>query len=698
RDLTAEFAPEFSIMQKDTFYFGKPVWNVRNKILAFTAAPLDKEGEPEKALIYTWQPGSEASLAIDTNAVAESFIPADHTPEWNEKKNLLYFGIKNKKYEEQAEKVKFTDSTFYNIDSIMANSDLIIWHHDDPRIKPNEIKEWPQKKKFTGTAVYNPEDNSIVRLTAPEVREVHKGYSDTYTYGTNDKPYLKGITYKGWFRDVYSVDIRNAERKKIAEAVQHSIHASPFGKYIIYFKEKDWHIYDNESGQTRNLTDKMAEPFWDVDHDIPALPGSYGIGGWYEDDSHLILYDKFDIWKVDPATGEFQNLTNGYGRENNIQLRLINEDRDRHYYKGEEKLIVNAYHDKLKYTALYKIDLSTGELTKKLQDNKRYAFRGKAKDADVVLITRESFDEFPDIRVTDMSLENPKKITNLGIQLDDYIWGKTELIDWQTAAGDTLQGYIIKPDNYKEGRRYPVMIYFYEKFSQRMYNFPQPKVNHRPDYPMYLGEGYVIFLPDIKYGTGNPGYDATDALVSGSQKLIDLGIADPEAIGLQGHSWAGYQSAFVITQTDMFAAVVSGAPVGNMTSAYSGIRLGTGLARQFQYELFQSRIGGTLWNSLDNYIRNSPVFLADKINTPMMIMFGNEDDAVPYEQGIELFLAMRRLNKNVIMLEYENEPHHLHKYSNRMDYSYRMKQYFDHFLLGKPAPSWMKEGEPYIGK
>ena len=205
-------------------------------------------------------------------------------------------------------------------------------------------------------------------------------------------------------------------------------------------------------------------------------------------------------------------------------------------------------------------------------------------------------------------------------------------------------------------------------------------------------------VPDIRFEIGRPGFSATKCLVPGVQKLVDMGVADPDSIGLHGHSWSGYQTAFVITQTDIFAAAVAGAPVSNMTSAYSGIRWGTGLARQFQYEKSQSRIGGSLWEKPELYIENSPVFFADRIDTPLLIEFGDEDEAVPWYQGIELYLACRRLGKNCIMLQYRGEPHHLKKYPNKLDYSIKMKEFFDHWLKGEPAPAWMTEGVSYRGE
>ena len=283
-------------------------------------------------------------------------------------------------------------------------------------------------------------------------------------------------------------------------------------------------------------------------------------------------------------------------------------------------------------------------------------------------------------------------------QTAEFAWGESELVEWSSMDGRPIQGILIKPGNYEEGKTYPVLVYYYRFFTNRLYDFNHVAINHRPCFPYYASNGYAVFLPDIRFDVGNPGFSATKCLVPGVQKLIDMGVADPEAICLHGHSWSGYQTAFAITQTNIFTCAIAGAPVSNMTSAYSGIRWGSGLARQFQYEKSQSRIGGSLWEARDKYIENSPVFFADRIETPLLIMFGDVDDAVPWYQGIELYLAMRRLEKDCIFLQYRDEPHHPKKYANKLDYTIRFREYLDHYLKGEPAADWITKGVPYQGK
>jgi dipeptidyl aminopeptidase/acylaminoacyl peptidase len=332
-----------------------------------------------------------------------------------------------------------------------------------------------------------------------------------------------------------------------------------------------------------------------------------------------------------------------------------------------------------------------------LEEDKRFVFETKAENSNVLFYTRDDFGEFPNLWLTQGDFQHPRRLTDVNPQIAEFVWGNSELVEWTSADGTPMQGVVIKPEDYEPGRRYPVLVYFYRFFSQRLYEFNEPVVNHRPSFPMYTSNGYIVFLPDIRFEVGRPGFSAMKSLVPGIQRLVDLGLADAEAIGLHGHSWSGYQTAFVITQTNIFAAAVAGAPVSNMTSAYSGIRWGSGLARQFQYEKTQSRLSGSLWEARDEYIDNSPVFFADRVQTPVLFMHGDVDEAVPWYQSIEFYLALRRNNKESVFLQYRGEPHHLRKYANKLDYSIKMMEFFDHFLKGAPAPKWWAEGAPYSG-
>ena len=398
-----------------------------------------------------------------------------------------------------------------------------------------------------------------------------------------------------------------------------------------------------------------------------------------------------------PPTFEPVRLTAGEGREKETRFRLWDLDAKSPHWSTDTPWLLTGYRDRLKNDSVWSLDAGRAKLDKLVESEHLYRFVTKAEDADRILFSRESYREFPDLRVADTAFAGRARLSHANPEITDFAWGHAELVEWSSADGVPLHGVLIRPETLAEGERCPVLIYYYRFFSQRLHEFNEPKVNHRPSFPVYASHGYCVFLPDVRFEVGRPGLSAVKALVPGVQKLVDLGIADPDALGLHGHSWSGYQTAFVVTQTDIFAAAVAGAPVSNMTSAYGGIRYGTGLARQFQYEKFQSRIGVSLWENRDLYIESSPLFYADRINTPMLLQFGDADEAVPWTQGIELYLALRRLGKEAVFLQYRGEPHHLKKYANKLDYSIKMKQYFDHYLKGEPAPTWITDGVPFTG-
>ena len=262
-----------------------------------------------------------------------------------------------------------------------------------------------------------------------------------------------------------------------------------------------------------------------------------------------------------------------------------------------------------------------------------------------------------------------------------------------------MKGLLYKPENFDPAKKYPMIVYYYERYSDKLNSHYVPSPSRSTvNFPYYNSNGYIVFVPDITYTTGHPGTDAYNSIMSGTLELMKRPYIDAANMGLQGQSWGGYQTAFMVTQTGMFKAAMAGAPVSNMTSAYGGIRWESGVVREFQYEHGQSRIGGTLWDKRDLFIENSPIFFADRITTPLLIMSNDTDGAVPWYQGIELFTAMRRLGKPAWLLSYNGEEHNLTKRPNRQDLSIRMSQFFDHFLKGGPEPKWMKEGIPAVLK
>jgi dipeptidyl aminopeptidase/acylaminoacyl peptidase len=329
-----------------------------------------------------------------------------------------------------------------------------------------------------------------------------------------------------------------------------------------------------------------------------------------------------------------------------------------------------------------------------------YGFPTKAHDADVYLLTVQTFSRYPDYYVTTPDFHELKRVTDINPRVKNYNWGKAELIHYTSSDGDKLSGILIKPENFDPTKKYPMVVYIYERLSENLHQFRLPNVTRgqiiNPTF--YASNGYLVLMPDIAYKVGYPGPSALKCVLPAIQTVVDKGYVNEKAIGINGQSWGGYQIAYMVTQTNRFKAAVAGAPVSNMTSAYGGIRWGSGLPRQFQYEKTQSRIGATLWEAPMKYIENSPLFAADRVQTPLLMIHNDQDDAVPWYQGIEYFLALRRLGKEAYLLNYNGQPHNLTNKNAARDFAMRMFQFFEHHLKGKPAPEWMVKGVPFVDR
>jgi len=700
--------------------FTNLAWSKTKSRLGFIFHRQKKNGESGKAKktfasgLWVWDGIKDKPFpAVPKEKIPRGWmIPAENKLQWSEDGEQLFFGFKpldeyimtinEKTLNEKQENggAADTDDNLFDVDRILEKRTVDVWHWNDPRIIPHQKKQWESFRKQLYYAIYHFRLKQFIMLADKIMPDLEIPWNKEVALGTSDVPYLRDLTWDGRYRDVYICYLNTGFRRKILTRHQDDVSLSPQGKYVVYFKDGHWYLHDNRLKFARRMTANIITPFFDEDHDYPSTAPGYGFAGWTENDRSVLIYDKYDIWEFFPDSNSirFTCLTDGAGRRNKLVFRIMKTDPEAKFFKKSEKCLLTAYSDEEKYTAFYRGTLGTRGVEKLLREDKKFTFLKKAKNADRIVYTRESFEEFPDIWISDLDLKSPVKVTDVNPQIGDFLWGVPELVEWKALDGTRLQGVVIKPENFDPSKRYPVLVYFYRFFSQRLYEFNEVVINHRPCFPFYTGHGYVVFLPDIRFEVGRPGNSAFQCIVPGVQKLIDMGIADPKAIGIHGHSWSGYQTAYIITQTNMFAAAVAGAPVSNMTSAYSGIRWRSGLARQFQYEKSQSRIGKTLWESPELYIENSPVFFADRVETPLLIEFGDDDGAVPWYQGIELYLAMRRLDKNCIFLQYNGEPHHLKNYPNKLDYTIKMKEYFDFYLKGKPAPDWITKGVPYKKK
>ncbi|MFW6192679.1 MAG: prolyl oligopeptidase family serine peptidase [Gemmatimonadota bacterium] len=580
-----------------------------------------------------------------------------------------------------------------------------VWHWKDPYLQPMQKERVEQRRERDYLAVAF-EDGGVVQLATERVPEVEvgsEGDADA-AVGTSELPYRKLISWD-WpqYRDVYVVDVRTGDAELVMEKTQASPALSPGSDFLYWYdnRERDWFVRDLETGAARNVTAEIDVPLWNEEHDRPYPPSPYGSPGWTEGDRELLVYDRYDVWVVDPeASAEPRRLTEGEGRRDSLRFRRIDLEPDEPAIPRDEPLLLASFDYDSKASGFHRDRVSGDDPPERLLFGDRsYGFEGKADDAEQVLYTRETFREFPDLRTADLSLEGGVRLSDANPQQADYRWGTAELVSWYSEDGTPLDGILYVPDDLDTSERHPMMVYFYERMSDwlHVHRVPAPG-SSSISIPFYVSRGYVVFVPDIVYEVGYPGESALDAIVPGVLSVLDRGFVDPDRIGVQGHSWGGYQVAYMVTRTDLFAAAEAGAPVSNMTSAYGGIRWGTGMSRMFQYERTQSRLGASLWERRDRYIENSPLFWADRIETPLLMLHNDEDTAVPWYQGIELFVALRRLGKPAWLVNYNGEPHGVTDYESRVDWSVRMQQFFDHHLKGAPAPVWLAEGVPAVEK
>ncbi|MBQ4819398.1 prolyl oligopeptidase family serine peptidase [Aquimarina sp. MMG016] len=619
-------------------------------------------------------------------------LSGDQSPEFSENGNRLYFY--SKPYKEYQRDTTLLEEEIPQVD---------IWNWQDKMIQPEQKSKYEQLSKEAFMSYFDIEKNSYVHLQEKSIQEIifDEFKEQQFVIGATGLPYdIKRSWEIPWTKDYYIINTLTGQKRLALENAAMQPLLSPDGKYALYFDiyEQGWFSLNLNTAKKINLTKNIKQAFYDEDDDHPALPYPYGFGG-FDKQGNALVYDKFDIWKL-TLDGDSKplNITKN-GRKHKIiyrTRRLDNEKKNNASYI-KDNLLITSFNETTKFSGLYVLE--NNKLIEKIKPNgfliQSYK---KAENTDRFVFTKQNFNTFPDIYTTE-NFENPIRITDLNPQQKDFKWGTAELFKWKAYDGIELEGIIYKPEDFNPSKKYPLITYFYEKSSDRLNRYSSPQPSASIVNPSYLvSNDYVMFVPDVVYKDGKPGPSAFNCIVSGVEALEKLGYIDSSNMSLQGQSWGGYQVAYLITVTNKFKAAMAGAPVSNMTSAYGGIRWQSGLSRAFQYEKSQSRIGKNLWEGFDLYIENSPLFGIPKIETPLLMMHNDKDGAVPYYQGIEMFMGMRRLQKPVWLLVYNDEAHNLKKVKNKQDLSIRMMQFFDHYLKGKPAPEWMTKGVSQVQK
>jgi dienelactone hydrolase len=590
-----------------------------------------------------------------------------------------------------------------------------IWNYKDDYLQPQQLKNKDTEEKRSFTAVFDWQNNSVVQLGNKWTNPVFvTGEGDgEHFYGTSDSGMRQALQWQGFtVKKVFDIDPNTGKATEIKNNFKGNIFPSYSGRYLLLYddRQKHYSVYNAATKTTTVVSDKVGYAVHDEENDTPDDPDLYGVSKWMEGDKGVLIYDRYDVWKIDPENKSVPVcLTAGAGRKQKIQYRVVNVDRDEKFIKPDQTLWLKTFNEVSKDSGLAKLPLTIKAGPSPIvQTTGLVRNIAKSKFNDIFIFTIETFQKSPDLYSTAGSDSTNaattargdfKKLTSLNPQQSNYLWGTAELFKWTAYTGKLTEGILYKPENFDPKKKYPMLVYFYERNNYTLNNYlPPAPTPSRLNIPFFVSRGYVVFVPDIWYKTGYPGKSSYDYIVSGTRAVVKKGFVDSTKIGLQGQSWGGYQTAYLITQTNLYAAAWAGAPVANMTSAYGGIRWESGMNRQMQYEKSQSRIGATLWEKPKLYIENSPLFYLPKVKTPLVIMSNDADGAVPWYQGIELFTGLRRLNKPVWLLNYNGEAHNLVERKNRRDISIREQQFFDWLLKGEKPAKWLEGGVPAVMK
>ena len=673
--------------------------------LAFVAERNAKPKELQKFYkLWYYKDGMDtASMIADKNSVGMKIgmtVSEFGTTSFSKSGKRLFFGTAPIQAPRDTTLVEF------------ENAKLDIWNYKDDYLQTVQLNRLQRDLQENFLAVYDISANTIKQLGSkelPTVYQSNEGDGETFVGVTDFGKRVESQWQGNTLKDIYAINVKDGSKKLVIKDLNGFIspqYISPTGKYIMWYDRKAKNYFTYDGKETRNITSKIKVALYDEENDTPDYPSPYGVMGWEKDDNTVFIYDRYGAWKVNPNNSNAPQLIIG-DRKNKRVYRYVRVNPEERFIETGQNVVFRTFNETNKKAGLwdgqYSDDLLAERLKSMMSDEKFSVGQIiKADNGKAYIYTLENFESSPNLyswySETDGNW-NGKYLSSINPQQKNYNWGTAELFKWKAYNGKETEGIVYKPEDFDPKKKYPLICYFYETLSDGLYTYnPPAPTPSRLNISFFVSRGYVVLAPDIHYGTGHPARDAYNHIVSGARALVKKGFIDSTRMGLQGQSWGGIQVAQVITMTKLFKAAWAGAPVANMTSAYGGIRWESGVNRQFQYEKSQSRIGATLWEKPNLYIENSPLFHLPKVTTPLVIMANDADGAVPWYQGIEMFTAMRRLNKKVWMLTYNGEAHNLVERRNRKDIQVREQQFFDWLLKDEVPPKWITEGVPAVKK
>lgn len=633
-------------------------------------------------------------MGINTNA----------GPYWSDDQTTLFFGINTLTKKEDKKPEGKTDSLAKAKPEPkkedIEKPDMIIWNWQDKRLQSAQQTQEMRDKSFNYTSSYRVADKKFTQLADSNMRSVSIAPKQLYAIGYDNTNYeLMGNLDGQSYTDVYLIDLKTGNKKRLFEKMYATnggrLALAPNGKLASYYVDGVFYSINLETGQTANLTGNIKASFVDAldDHNV-SKPATQNLG-WSSDSKYALIKDNYDLWKISADGKSVVSLSDNWkSKKSEVagRLRIYQDEKGTDLTKDQYFSVFNDYDKKggigILPAGKNKIDIL-------FMDDNSYGSFAKAETGKVFVYTKSNYQESPAFYAsTSSDLAAPKKVNSNTPDQAKYAWTSgVKLINYVSANGDSLQAALYLPANYVQGKSYPTITYIYERLTDGLNNYTMPGFPGGGfNKAMYLSNGYAVLEPDIKYKLNDPGMSAVACVVPAVKAAIATGIVDEKNVAIHGHSWGGYQTSFLITQTNIFKAAAAGAPLTNMISMYSLIYWNSGGTNQAIFEASQGRLTPGYWDNWDAFARNSPVYHIKKVQTPLLLLHNDKDGAVDFTQGIEYYNGLRRLNKPVVMITYRGENHGIAKLPNRKDYAVRMMEYFDYMLKGKPAPEWWSKG------
>jgi len=703
-------------------------WRKKSADLAVLRAKSDDhhEGPTQVALAWT-NLGQSSESAPVYDPTADAKFPAAtrtvsfHKPEWALDGGIVFLGLA--KWEDKigepakpatpaADATKTADASKSNDASAKdtgaaKNKDedeqpaVDVWNWRDVEVMPKQKLNAKNDRQKNMLAAWHLGKNSLVPLGKDLDERITPLKHQSLAVSADWSAYAMERSIGRPAADIALVDVSAGARTKIQDGLNddHYLEESPGGRYLLYFHDDHYWTVNTATHAVVNITQNAQTSFVDRESDwtIKQKP-PFGIAGWTKDDAAVILYDKFDLWQVAPDGSHAVRLTDG--ATDQIRHRYEKLAPEEEWIDTSKPIYLSLFGIRSKKSGFARLQPgASGALTEEhlVLLDKSLDRLAKAKDADVFEYVQQTFVESPNAFIAGPDLKSAKAVTKTNPFQSNYAWGREELIEYKNSHNERLQGALFYPAGYDSSKKYPMIIYMYEKLSDGLHRYSAPSERNYYNVTAMNSHGYFVLEPDILFKPRDPGVSVLDCVTAAAKRVIQMGVIDAKKIGIMGHSWGGFDTTYLATHTtNFFAAAVAGAPITDLVSNYGNHHWSSGIAETDHIETGQQRMEVPLYEDLQAYIRNSAVFGVSSMTTPLLIEVGDSDGTVFFHQGVELYNIARRARKDVVLIEYAGEDHGLRKKANQVDYQRRIFQWFGHYLKDEPTPLWISKGETYL--